>query len=88
MTPTTPPAIPSDIPAETWGAALCIWAEMRTVNVNSRTDWCHGDVEAIAREIIAVFMGLEVQWLADPERVDLESAIRDYIDRLIRDLAP
>jgi hypothetical protein len=42
----------------------------------------------LAREIIAVIMGLEVQWLADPERVDLETSIRDYIDRLCRDLAP
>ena len=46
------------------------------------------DIDQLAREIIAVIMGLEVQWLADPERVDLESSIRDYIDRLIRDLAP
>jgi AcrR family transcriptional regulator len=46
------------------------------------------DIVQLAREIIAVIMGLEVQWLADPERVDLETSIRDYIDRLIRDLAP
>jgi AcrR family transcriptional regulator len=46
------------------------------------------DIDQLAREIIAVIMGLEVQWLADPERVDLETSIRDYIDRLIRDLAP
>jgi AcrR family transcriptional regulator len=46
------------------------------------------DIEQLAREIIAVIMGLEVQWLADPERVDLETSIRDYIDRLLRDLAP
>lgn len=46
------------------------------------------DIDQIAVEIIAVIMGLEVQWLADPERVDLETSIRDYIDRLIRDLAP
>ena len=46
------------------------------------------DIDQLAREIIAVIMGLEVQWLADPDRVDLETSIRDYIDRLIRDLAP
>ena len=41
------------------------------------------DIDQLAREIIAVIMGLEMQWLADPERVDLETSIRDYIDRLI-----
>jgi AcrR family transcriptional regulator len=46
------------------------------------------DSAQIAREIIAVLMGLEMQWLADPGRVDLETSIRDYIDRLVRDLAP
>lgn len=46
------------------------------------------DLEQIAREIIAVIMGLEMQWLADPARVDLQASIRDYIDRLVRDLAP
>jgi AcrR family transcriptional regulator len=46
------------------------------------------DIGQLAREIVAVIMGLEVQWLADPERVDLETSIRHYIDRMIRDLAP
>ncbi len=46
------------------------------------------DIEQVAREILAVLMGLEIQWLADPARVDLETSIRNYIDRLIRELAP
>ena len=33
------------------------------------------DVEQIAREVIAVLMGLEFQWQADPERVDLAEAM-------------
>jgi hypothetical protein len=33
-------------------------------------------------------MGLEVQWLADPQRVDLAAAFETYMDRLIRELAP
>jgi hypothetical protein len=51
--PAAPPAIPSDIPRETWNLALRIWAEMRSVETRSPTDWCEGDVEAIAREILA-----------------------------------
>ena len=46
------------------------------------------NVDQIAQEVIAVVMGLEVQWLADPARVDLAGAIDAYIDRLITELAP
>jgi hypothetical protein len=33
-------------------------------------------------------MGLEVQWLADPQRVDLATAFEAYVDRLVKELAP
>jgi AcrR family transcriptional regulator len=46
------------------------------------------DVQDMAREIIAVVMGLEIQWLTDPERVDLAGAMATYIDKLIVDLGP
>jgi hypothetical protein len=46
------------------------------------------NVDQIAQEVIAVVMGLEVQWLADPDRVDLAGAIDTYVDRLIGELAP
>jgi hypothetical protein len=46
------------------------------------------NVDQIAQEVIAVVMGLEVQWLADPARVDLAGAIDAYVDRLITELAP
>ncbi len=45
------------------------------------------DVEQIACEVIAVLMGLEIQWLADPERVDLAEAMEAYFDRLIVELS-
>jgi AcrR family transcriptional regulator len=45
------------------------------------------DVEQIAREVIAVLMGLEIQWLADPERVDLAEAMEAYFDRLVAELS-
>jgi hypothetical protein len=45
------------------------------------------DVDQIAQEVIAVVMGLEIQWLADPARVDLGAAIDTYVGRLIRQLS-
>jgi AcrR family transcriptional regulator len=45
------------------------------------------DVEQIAREVIAVLMGLEIQWLADPEQVDLAEAMEAYFDRLVAELS-
>jgi AcrR family transcriptional regulator len=44
------------------------------------------DVDQIAAEVIATLMGLEIQWLADPGRVDLAEATEAYIDRLVREL--
>jgi len=46
------------------------------------------DIDGRSREIIAMAMGLEVQWLADPQRVDLASAFEAYVDRLVEELAP
>jgi AcrR family transcriptional regulator len=46
------------------------------------------DIEQIAHEIIGVLMGLEIQWLTDPDQVDLALRITAYIDRLIGELAP
>jgi AcrR family transcriptional regulator len=46
------------------------------------------DTDQIAHEVIAMLMGLEIQWLADPERVDLAQRTEVYIDRLMDDLAP
>jgi AcrR family transcriptional regulator len=46
------------------------------------------DIDERAREVIAMAMGLEVQWLADPQRVDLAGAFEAYVDRLVEELAP
>jgi AcrR family transcriptional regulator len=43
-------------------------------------------VEQIAREVIAVLMGLEIQWLFDPSTVDLAEAMETYFDRLVAEL--
>lgn len=46
------------------------------------------DIDQVAYELIAVVMGLEIQWLTDPERVDLGARIETYVDNLIDRLAP
>jgi AcrR family transcriptional regulator len=46
------------------------------------------DIDQVAHEVIAVVMGLEIQWLTDPERVDLAGRMETYIDRLADELAP
>ena len=44
------------------------------------------DVESIAREVMAVLMGLEIQWLFDPAKVGLAEAMETYFDRLVAEL--
>lgn len=45
------------------------------------------DADAVAREIMATLDGLHLQWLLDPDRVDLEDALGSYSKRLVEDLA-
>ena len=46
------------------------------------------DIQQVAAEVIALLMGSEIQWLADPGRVDLGAVVEAYIDRLADELAP
>ncbi|CAN5661872.1 TetR/AcrR family transcriptional regulator [soil metagenome] len=46
------------------------------------------DVEQIGIEVLATMMGLEIQWLMDPEHVDLIGVIGRYIDGLRERLSP
>lgn len=46
------------------------------------------DLDQIATEALATLMGLEIQWLNDPEAVDLGITVDAYFDRLATDLAP
>jgi AcrR family transcriptional regulator len=58
-------------------------SEQRQGNIRSDVD-----IDERAREVIAMAMGLEVQWLTDPQRVDLARAFETYMDRLVKELAP
>lgn len=44
------------------------------------------DIDRLAAEVLAVLMGLEIQWLMDPEGVDLAANVDSYIDRLTHTL--
>ena len=46
------------------------------------------DVEQLALEVTSVTLGLEMQWLADPNNVDLVAASERYIDELMHRIAP
>ena len=43
---------------------------------------------AVSREILATLDGLHLQWLLDPTKVKLTTAIGEYAERLVRDLMP
>jgi len=40
------------------------------------------DVELVAAELLAVFDGLQLQWLLDPDAVDMVAGLRDFVARL------
>ena len=46
------------------------------------------DADQLSQEILAMLMGLEMQWLMDPERFDLVVAMNAYIDSLRARLTP
>ena len=46
------------------------------------------DIELTAVQILAVFDGVQLQWLLDPEAVDLVGTIGDYLHDLQARLAP
>jgi hypothetical protein len=46
------------------------------------------DLHQIATEILSMSMGTEIQWLADPNSVDVAAVLDAYISRLVRELAP
>jgi AcrR family transcriptional regulator len=45
------------------------------------------DGDAIAAEVFAVMDGLQLQWLHDPQAVDMGRVFRDYVSRLRQSLA-
>jgi AcrR family transcriptional regulator len=46
------------------------------------------DEEQVAAEVVAMLMGLELQWLMDPDHVDLVARVDAYATALTEQLAP
>lgn len=46
------------------------------------------DAESAAAEIHATFQGAQIQWLLDPDTLDLVAVVDGYLDRLATQLAP
>ena len=46
------------------------------------------DLPAVASVLIAVMDGLQIQWLHDPDAVDMKTAFADFLDSYLRGLAP
>ncbi|NUU24434.1 MAG: TetR/AcrR family transcriptional regulator [Streptomycetaceae bacterium] len=44
------------------------------------------DPETCARQVMAMMDGLQLQWLLDPERVDMAAVFRTYIDGVLRQI--
>jgi AcrR family transcriptional regulator len=42
----------------------------------------HLDTEQLAIQLIAIFDGVQLQWLLDPDSVDMVAALRDFLERL------
>jgi AcrR family transcriptional regulator len=46
------------------------------------------DTAQLGREVVATLMGLEIQWLMDPEAIDLLATVEAYVQELQERLAP
>ena len=46
------------------------------------------DTTQLGREVLATLMGLEIQWLMDPEAIDLLATVNAYVQGLQERLAP
>lgn len=42
------------------------------------------DPHAVAAQVFAMMDGLQLQWLLDPERVDMATLFHDYVEQLLR----
>jgi AcrR family transcriptional regulator len=45
------------------------------------------NAELLGTEITAFLVGLQTEWLLDPDRIDIPASCRRYLDRLLADLA-
>jgi len=46
------------------------------------------DLRQVATELLSTLLGAQIQWVADPDRIDLAAVMDAYVEQLTRDLAP
>ncbi|GGN90577.1 TetR family transcriptional regulator [Nocardia rhizosphaerihabitans] len=87
FTVVTSEAVTSDHPARAWVVNRyrileTYLAEALAGGITDGTFRPDIDAPAVARQISAMMDGLQLQWLLDPERVDMANLFRTYIDDL------
>jgi AcrR family transcriptional regulator len=80
-------SVDEDHPAHAWffdryterrrQVAAALAAEQRDGRVDPALD-----AEAIASQILAMFDGLQIQWLLDPKTIDMVAVFEDFLERL------
>ncbi|MFC7304861.1 TetR family transcriptional regulator C-terminal domain-containing protein [Streptomyces monticola] len=66
--------------------ALATTAEILQRAVRSGELKAGTDCEASAGELLAVMDGLQIQWILDPDGIDMVDRFRRYLDRTLRTL--
>ncbi|WP_280262420.1 TetR/AcrR family transcriptional regulator [Nocardia wallacei] len=93
FTVVTGEAITADHPAHGWAVdryrRLRAWL-VRALDdgVTAGTVAAGTDTAALARQVTAMMDGLQLQWLLDPENVDMAALFRAYIDGVIARVSP
>ncbi|MGC0421506.1 TetR/AcrR family transcriptional regulator [Embleya sp. AB8] len=82
-------AVTTDHPAHGWAQAR--YALLRSgitaaLTAGRASGELRADVDphAVAAQVFAMMDGLQLQWLLDPEHVDMAALFRDYLDHLLR----
>jgi hypothetical protein len=80
-------SVDDDHPARDW--FLARYSERRSILVDrlgnaQREGTVDADLdpESVASQILAMFDGLQLQWLLDPEAVDMTAVFEDFLARL------
>lgn len=92
FTVVTSEAVTSDHPARAWVVDRyrileTFLADALVGGITDGTFRPDIDAPAVARQITAMMDGLQLQWLLDPERVDMAALFRTYIDDLTTQLS-
>jgi AcrR family transcriptional regulator len=80
-------SVDDDHPAHHWflaryGGRRAVLADRLSNAQREGTIDAHLDPDSVASQILAMFDGLQLQWLLDPEAVDMTAVFEDFLARL------